>query len=252
MNKIKSSVKAAVLAMAVGLGGLPVHATVINPAGPGNVLNFSWSNPLLNGVTISGTGSMTASIVSGNLQLAVSLTNNTNLLNPGDNTALMSFGFGISPNATSVSLATPVDNGVSGTGGDLNGAGMVTQQGNTNIPSLQNMEVCAFAVFNGNCSGGSVNEGIQAGQSDQFGLTLGGTWGSTVDIAPIGFKFQGTYGSYEFYSSTSSSTSSSSTSSTGNSQGSGVTPEPNSTSLALLALGLGIIGTGLKRRRLGN
>ncbi len=146
----------------------------------------------------------------------------------------------------SATSSTPIDNGVAGGGGDLNDAGLVTQQGSTNIPSLANIEICAFAVLSGNCSGGSVNEGVQAGQSDQFTLTLAGNWGSTVDIAPIGFKFQGTYGSYEFYSS--SSTSTTSTTGGGNST-SGSVPEPGAGSLALLGLGLLGAGFGLRRKQ---
>lgn len=190
------SVVTAAAAM-LGLLAPNVDAAVINTSG--GVLSFTASNLIGNGVNVSATGTITSSIVSGNLELAVVLNNTTNLLNVGDNTAIMSFGFGINPNATGVSLVNTTDNGVTGGGGDLNGAALVTQQGSSNIPSLANLEICAFAAVPGNCSGGSVSEGVQAGQSDAFKLVLTGTWGSTVDIAPLGFKFQGTYGSYEFY-----------------------------------------------------
>ncbi len=56
------------------------------------------------------------------------------------------------------------------------------------IPSLAKIEVCAFG--GNNCAGGG-NGGIYgAGGSDTFSILLGGTWGTSVDIAPIGFKYQ--------------------------------------------------------------
>ncbi len=64
-------------------------------------------------------------------------------------------------------------------------------------------------------------------------ILLGGTWGNSVDINPIGFKYQTGYGSFEFTTSTSS----------------GNAPEPSTASLALLGLGLLGAGFGLRRRK---
>lgn len=221
-----------------GLLAPNVDAAVINTSG--GVLSFTASNIIGNGVNVSATGKITASVVSGNLELAVILNNTTNLLNVGDNTAIMSFGFGINPNATGVSLVNTTDNGTAGGGGDLNSAALVTQQGSSNIPSLANLEICAFGVLNGNCSGGSVNEGVQAGESDAFKLVLTGTWGSTADIAPLGFKFQGTYGSYEFYGTFDQPPVP---------PGGGRLPEPATGLLVLAAAGLGMRAATRKASR---
>ncbi len=69
-----------------------------------------------------------------------------------------------------------------------------------------------------NCSGGG-NGGILGGGSDAFTVGLLGTWGSSVEIDPIGFKYQTGSGSFEF--------------TTGNG---GSVPEPGALALFLLGL----------------
>jgi hypothetical protein len=73
---------------------------------------------------------------------------------------------------------------------------------------------------------------------DQFSMILTGTWGSSIDIAPIGFKYQTGFGSFEFTTSSSSSSS-------------GSVPEPNSAPLVLLGLAL-LAGSFVLRRRSGH
>jgi hypothetical protein len=210
-----SQLKKSGLALAVaGLMSLPTAsmATLVNSSDP---LNFSWSFDTGTSL-LTGFGSMTLSgFNTDTLSVAVTL-NNTSQLGGQGGERLTSFGFGIDPNATSISFADAADGG-------LIGASM------SSIPSLATIDVCAYG--GNNCSGGG-GGGIWAGLSDTFTLLLGGTWGSSVNIEPIGFKYQTGAGSFEFTSSSSSS---------------GALPEPASASL--VGLGLGLLGFGFARRR---
>jgi len=213
MNHLKTLGLAGSVAAGLALFGTPANAALITSGS--NVLNFSWSfaTPTNPSRLLDGTGSITASgFNSGALTLLVSLNNDADTLGQGGD-RLTSFGFGITPNATSVSFIDAVDNGMVGAALD-------------NIPSLNAIEVCTFG--GNNCSGGG-NGGIFAQSSDTFTLVLGGTWGSTVDIDPIGFKYQTGTGSYEFTS------------------GGPGTPVPEPMSIALL--GTGLVGLGIVARR---
>lgn len=183
---------------------------------------------------LTGTGSMTISGFN-SAMLTVLVTLNNNSLLPSDR--LVSFGFGIDPNAI----------GVTFTDSDTTGMTAATLG---DIPSMKLIEVCA--ISGPNCDGGG-GDGIYGGTSDTFTmyLTTGtiskvqgqttitpGVWGSSVNIAPIGFKYQTGSGSFEFTSSSNGGL----TSSGGN------IPEPGI--LALLSAGL--LGQALlirKRRR---
>lgn len=190
---------------------------------------------------MTGTGSLTVSGFNSNsLTVGVSLTNTSTSGGQGGE-RLTGFGFGIDPNATSVGFS------------DLSDGGMI---GATlgSLPSLSTIEICAYS--NNNCQGGGNGGIFGAGGTDSFSIILGGTWGSSVNIDPIGFKYQTGYGSFEFTSSTSttsttsttgtsSGTSTTSTTSTGGS--SGAAPEPLSTTM--VGLGLALLGLTAHRRR---
>lgn len=198
------------------LGVGAAQATIVS-ASTNNPLGFSWSYSSAAGL-LTGSGSMTISgFNSSSLTVFVSLSNTSAL---GSN-RLTSFGFGIDPNATSAGFV------------DANDGGMIAAS-LANIPSLATIEVCAFG--GPNCSGGG-SGGILGGGSDSFAIVLGGTWGSSVNIDPIGFKYQTGLGSFEFTTSTSSSSTTSG--------GSGRVPEPGSMAL----LGLGLVGMGFVHRR---
>lgn len=189
------------------------HATVIS-AGSNNPFAFNWSYASAAGV-LSGNGSLNlAGFGSNALTVNVTL-NNTSAL---QNNRLTSFGFGITPNATGVTF------------NDVNDGGMVGAALD-NIPSLAAIEVCAFG--GNNCSGGG-NGGILGGGSDSFSLVLGGTWGTSVDIAPIGFKYQTGLGSFEF---------------TTTDRGGGSPPQSVPEPSVFALMGLGLLALGLRRRK---
>jgi hypothetical protein len=155
-------------AITIGLADGPVAFTVSGPSG-GYL------------VTASGTLDIT-SLSANSLTLQVVL-NNASTLGNGDPIAdpsdvrLASWGFGAGPSATAVSFADAVD-------------GAMTSATLASIPSLGQIEVCVWS--GNNCSGGG-NQGLLAGASDEFSLTLAGTWDpeSSVVFDPLGVKFQG-------------------------------------------------------------
>lgn len=238
MNELQTWMRRTVIAAALGTMALASQATVVDPS-TNNPLVFSWSFNTGSSL-LTGNGSMSVSgFNSSLLSVAVTL-NNTSLLGGNGGERLTSFGFGIDPNATAVSFVDAAD------GGMIN----ATFAQGALPANVQGVEICAWG--GNNCAGGA-NGGIFGGSSDSFTILLTGTWGTSVDIAPIGFKYQTGYGSFEFASSSTSSTSggtssTSSTSSTSTGSGtSGDIPEPGSSALVLM--GLGLVAAGFRFRR---
>lgn len=220
--KISNAIPKLMCGLLLAAFGTSASAVLISSA-TNNPYVFSWSS-LGGGYTLTGSGSMSLSGFNTNsLTLSVKLTNDTVAGGSpsGKDARLSQFGFGIDPNATGVTFSDAADKGIVGAALDT-------------IPSLSLIEVCGYG--GNNCSGGG-NEGIYGnGGSDTFSIILAGTWGDSVNIAPLGYKYQTNNGSFEFYSSTSS---------TGGPP-TGNVPEPDTLAL----LGIGILGACLYRRRL--
>jgi hypothetical protein len=207
-------------AITIGLDGDPVPFTMSETSG-GYLVTASGSID----ITALSATSLTLHVVLNN---ASTLSNGNPIANPGD-VRLASWGFGIGPNATAVSFVDDAD------------GGMISAT-LASIPSLGQIEVCVWG--GNNCNGGG-NQGLFAGASDTFDLTLDGQWDSLVTFDPLGVKFQGRVGG-QFSCANSDCTPATGDLGIGSSvNGEGNAPEPHS--LALVALGL--LSFAILRRR---
>lgn len=218
VSKLVNYAKAC-LAAAAFVAASSANAVLIGTGGV-NPYTFSWSEAVTGGNVLTGNGSMTVSgFNSGLLSITITL-NNTSAIGGQGGERLTGFAFGIDPNAT-------------GTPGfvDANDGGMVAASfaSGALAANVQGVEICAFGGQN--CSGGS-NGGIFAGGTDTFTVLLLGSWGSSVDIAPLGVRYQTGYGSFTFDVP-------------GGGGGGGKLPEPGTLGL----LGLGVLGLAAFRRR---
>jgi hypothetical protein len=127
--------------------------------------------------------------------LSLSFTVN-NFVDSSYQAALMSLGFGVTADAGRVEF---VQNGVV-----VDQASV--QSGSQNFPGgFKNIDICLFS--SNNCSGGNINNGLQAGQFDTFIINIyaaeaGGFLNadgtrSTVTISDFATKWQTQDGSYE-------------------------------------------------------
>ena len=133
--------------------------------------------------------SLTSSVAT----LLLKVTNNTTLGSLA-NAGLASIGFSADPNATGVSISQ-----VNGTGeaDKFDGATLAS------IPSLSNVEICAWS--GNNCNGGAQGDLLAVGSTDTFKLTLNGAFNTAtgINFDNFGVKFQTSAGSTEFYGTSS-------------------------------------------------
>lgn len=226
MNRILKFAATACLALAIILVGKPSEAVTITPS-TNNPYTFNWSfaTPNPGSYNLTGNGSITVSGFNSNLLTLVITLNNTSPNGGQGGDRLAVFGFGINPNfGGGVNFIDAADDGMIGAA-----AG--------NFPSVEGVEVCAYG--GNNCASGG-NGGIFAGASDTFTLTLNGTWGNSVDIDPVAFKYQTGNGSFEFTGNQTTGTGTG----TGSGAGGGA-PEPAS----LLLMGAGLAAAAWKIRR---
>jgi hypothetical protein len=121
------------------------------------------------------------------LVLDVDIDNTTDLSGfPGSNAAILAFAFGITPDADLTAFE--------------NEAGPFSSAANTgpgvNFPAYNIVDVCVWSA--NNCSGGDVNQGLQAGQfDDDIRLTLTADDFRTFVLGPIAIKWQTAFGSFQ-------------------------------------------------------
>lgn len=224
LGKIRSCI-ATVALVSSSAGSL----AVIVSSGSNNPLAFAWSyNTGLS--LLTGAGSMTFSGFNGSaLSVNVTLSNTSALASD----KLIAFGFGIDSDATGAGFGDALDGGI------VDGA----VSGGTNLGNGAIVEVCVWA--GANCQS-DINGGIASGSSDSFAVILGGIWGNSVSIDPLGFKYHTGYGPQAFTSDMTGPPASSGGSS-GSTGSSGTAPEPGT--LALTPLGLGLLAAGFAWRR---
>ena len=229
MNLIRSLSLAAAVTSLAGLA-TAAHAALIDSSS-NNPYSFTWNYNTGTSI-LSGTGSMSLSgFNSSALTVSASLTN-TSVIGGIGGERLVGFGFGIDPNATAVSFSDTNDGGMV-SAGFASGA----------LPAnVQGIEICAWG--GNNCSGGG-NGGIYAGSSDSFSIVLAGNWGSSVNVEPIGFRYQTGYGSFEFGLTPPPGGNPPVGTPPGRTPPTGTAPEPGTLTL----LGLGLAGLAASRRR---
>jgi hypothetical protein len=181
---IKKALLGAALFAGLGLASGASQAVMLSSAPGSNSYSFNW-NQAFGSYALTGNGVLTVSGFGTNqLRIEFTLTNTSpNAGQGGDR--LTSFGFGIDPNATSVQFVDDADGG-------MRRAGFAT---GTLVSNVAGVEICGWS--GSNCSGGS-NGGIWAGNSDTFTVLLNGNWGSSVNIDPIGVRYQTGSGSISF------------------------------------------------------
>lgn len=215
----------ALLAIALSMGAISSAQAVPIQLNAGQTQNFSFGG-VYDNFNLLTTGSITVGTITPDLVDVTFTVNNFSTrkdgsaTTAGDNVRLVTFGFGINPNVKSVSFT------------DLATGGLTKAQLG-DIPSIKDIEVCAFT--GPNCSGGA-GGGIAASGTDTFKLTLTSDtikFGSFIQFDPLGVKYQTGPGSFEI----------SCTGVAGCSPAS--VPEPAS----IVLLGLGLAAFSLSRKR---
>ena len=213
------------------------HAYGYAITGTGDSATFSWSTSGA-GYTLAGNGSINVANFSvSSLTLDVTLINSTITTSAdptdaaGQNARLVSWGFGIDPDATSVAFSDAADGG-------MTNAALVS------LPSLKEVDVCAFG--GSNCS--AVNSGgiFGNGHSDTFRLILAGDFGSGVTLDPLGFRYKTNRGTCTFSLNSATGSEGPCVTTDGATQSASV-PEPGT----LILLGASCVAAGIIRRRPG-
>ena len=209
------SVIVAALALGVALGPSAVSATSIAQGGTIN-LTFEGINGVGGSNTdVHGTGSIAVTLLN-----ATTITFNVILSNTSTaaGTRFSGFGFEMTPAPTAFADFAPTDTGA-GTDTDR-----FIDISNNNLPNFSLINVCAYA--SNNCNAGS--DGLLNGETDKFGFSLSGTFGTSVDLSLITMRVTGCDGcSFEIPGTTDGSTGSIEK-----------TPLPGT----LVLLGLGLLG----------
>lgn len=133
-------------------------------------------------------------LTSSNLSLDTVLFNRTD---DSFQAAITSLGLGVTPNANKFTFNPK---------GNVFKYGYV-ETGKQNFPGgYKDIDLCITTSKSGNtsnCPGGNINNGLQAGDRDLFGINIGGKFGSnpTVTLQTLPIKFQTSQGSYELLAS---------------------------------------------------
>lgn len=176
------------------------------------------------------------------LEMVIDIKNTTVLPVGNFNTNVLAFGFGITPNASAITVADGNMDPVTWEG--------EIQGGQQQFPGgFKQIDICVWAS-NG-CSGGGINGGLAAGASDKLTLTLTGDFTTPANstnhyvalLSDFPLKFQGTWGSFEVPGGPGGG--GGCTNPNGCNGGGGGVPEP--TSIALF--GLGMVALRLNQRR---
>jgi len=205
---------------------LSAQASAIQISSTGDSWTVDWfvDSSTTAGLTqdLSATSSwLVSSYSSTQIILDVTITNTTLLTGLLTNADITSFGFGVEPNASAslLSAGTTFTTAGSGSGPSQNYPG-----------GFSGIDVC---IFFQNCSGGSAPSGLRAGETDSLQLLLTGSFGSTTELLYFPLKFQTNQGSYEPGGCV-------------NGNGCGSAPEPSI--LALLGIGLALVGFAQQRK----
>ncbi len=125
------------------------------------------------------------------LTLGLTINNTTQLPsdNPNYKANILSFGFGVNPNATSVQLTQ--------SGNVIFDNAIIQKNEEQTFPGgFKKIDICIYAA--NNCSGGNVNQGLRAGHSDSFDLKISGVFtNSKVTLSDFPLKFQTDNGSFQ-------------------------------------------------------
>ena len=173
------------------LGGNPESSLLgvtITGADAGDSFDIEWNVAnVVGSEDLSATGNFEIlSFSTTQIVMEIAISNTTVLSSSLTNADLLSLGFGVSLDAvaTFVSLGDTFDGVTDGSG-----------QNQTYPGNFKGIDVC---VFGQGCNGGGVAEGLHAGESDVFRLSLAGDFSNlTAHLLYFGAKFQTNVGSFE-------------------------------------------------------